>query len=57
MADFNTHITVAAIASGALATAFLGAQIIKPQDVIVLSLVATRGGMFIIDSDKSTPQN
>lgn len=56
MANFNTHITVAAIASGALATAFLGAQIIKPQDVVILSLVGTVGGMLPdIDSDKSTP--
>jgi hypothetical protein len=56
MANFNTHITVAAIASGALATAFLGAQIVKPQDVVILSLVGTIGGMLPdIDSDKSTP--
>jgi LexA-binding, inner membrane-associated putative hydrolase len=56
MANFNTHLTVAAVASGALATAFLGAQIVKPQDVVLLSLVGTVGGMLPdIDSDKSTP--
>jgi hypothetical protein len=58
MANFNTHLTVAAVASGALATAFLGAQIVKPQDVVVLSLVGTIGGMLPdIDSDRSTPIN
>lgn len=58
MANFNTHLTVAAVASGALATAFLGAQIVKPQDVVILSLVGTIGGMLPdIDSDRSTPIN
>jgi len=36
MANFNTHIVVGAVASGALATAFLVAQIVKPQDVLTL---------------------
>jgi len=56
MANFNTHIVVGAVASGALATAFLGAQIVKPQDVLILSMVGAIGGMLPdIDSDNSTP--
>ncbi len=56
MANFNTHIVVGAVASGALATAFLGAQIVKPQDVLILSTVGAIGGMLPdIDSDNSTP--
>jgi hypothetical protein len=56
MANFKTHITVAAGASGMLATLCLGAKLASPQQVIALAAMGTIGGILPdIDSDHSTP--
>ena len=56
MADFKTHLTVAAGASGLLATLCLGAQLATPQQVLAFSALGTLGGILPdIDSDTSAP--
>ncbi|ALG68834.1 metal-dependent hydrolase [Beggiatoa leptomitoformis] len=55
MANFNTHISVATISSGLLATAYLGAGAVSPQEVMLLWLAGTLGGILPdIDSENST---
>jgi hypothetical protein len=56
MANFRTHIGVAAVGSGLLATMGLGAEIVRPQEVILLSVAGTLGGILPdIDLDHSSP--
>ncbi len=56
MANFRTHVTVAAVGSGLLATVCLGAEVASPGEVITLSVVGTLGGILPdIDSDHSSP--
>jgi len=56
MANFKTHVSVAAIGSGLLATVFLGGGIATPRDVVLLSVAGTLGGILPdIDSDNSSP--
>lgn len=56
MANFKTHITVAAGASGLLATLCLGAQLANPAQVLALAAAGTLGGILPdVDSDNSTP--
>lgn len=56
MADFKTHLSVAAVGSGALSTACLGAGISGPSEVITFTVVGTVGGLLPdIDSDHSSP--
>ncbi|MFN3199097.1 MAG: metal-dependent hydrolase [Bradymonadia bacterium] len=54
MADFNTHIAGATLATGLFATACLGADVIDPPDAVALWAVGTIGGVLPdIDSDHS----
>ena len=56
MANFNMHLTVAAIGSGALATVCLATQVVTPNEVIMLTLAGTIGGLLPdIDLDHSSP--
>ncbi|MEE8312485.1 MAG: metal-dependent hydrolase [Candidatus Binatia bacterium] len=56
MANFNTHVGVAAIGSGMLSTVCLGAGLSSPSDVATFAVVGTIGGMLPdIDSDHSSP--
>ena len=56
MANFNTHVGVAAAGSGMLSTVCLGAGISSPTDVATFAVVGTIGGMLPdIDSDHSSP--
>ena len=56
MANFRTHVTVAAVGSGLLSTVCLGAGVASPGEVISLSVVGTLGGILPdIDSDHSSP--
>ncbi|MEK7990130.1 MAG: metal-dependent hydrolase [Thiotrichaceae bacterium] len=56
MANFKTHISVAAIGSGLLSTVFLGAGMAAPKDVVILAVVGTIGGILPdIDLDHSHP--
>lgn len=55
MANFSTHFSVAAIASGLTATAFLSADHISPSMAIWMAILGTIGGLLPdIDSDHST---
>jgi len=55
MADFKTHISVAATGSSLLATLYLGAGVIQPNEVVILWTAGTLGGILPdIDSDNST---
>ncbi|EIJ43032.1 putative membrane-bound metal-dependent hydrolase (DUF457) [Beggiatoa alba B18LD] len=55
MANFNTHVSVATVCSGLLATTYLGAGAVAPQEVMLLWLAGTLGGILPdIDSDNST---
>lgn len=54
MADFNTHIAGAALATGLLSTACVGADVVNPADAVALWAVGTLGGVLPdIDSDHS----
>ena len=56
MANFRTHVTVAAVGSGLLSTVCLGAGVASPGEAMTLSVVGTLGGILPdIDSDHSTP--
>ena len=56
MANFKTHLGVAAVGSGLLATVCLGAGMSSPQEVVTLSVVGTVGGLLPdIDLDHSSP--
>jgi len=56
MANFKTHLGVAAIGSGLLATLCLGGNIATPREVILLSAVGTVGGILPdIDLDHASP--
>ncbi|MCV6637031.1 metal-dependent hydrolase [Candidatus Albibeggiatoa sp. nov. NOAA] len=56
MANFKTHISVAAVGSGLLSTMFLGAGMASPKDVVILAVVGTIGGILPdIDLDHSSP--
>ncbi len=56
MANFRTHVTVAAVGSGLLSTVCLGAGVASPGEIMTLSVVGTLGGILPdIDSDHSTP--
>ena len=56
MADFKTHVGVAAVGSGLLSTMCLGAGITGPAEVVTFTAVGTIGGMLPdIDSDHSSP--
>lgn len=56
MANFNTHITVAAVASGLLATLCLQVGFIGPEDALLLTLAGTIGGILPdVDLQRSYP--
>ena len=56
MANFNTHLTVAAIGSGALATVCLATGVVSPNEMVMLTLAGTIGGLLPdIDLDHSSP--
>jgi hypothetical protein len=56
MANFNTHITVAAVASGLLSTLCLQVGFIETSDALLLTLVGTMGGILPdIDLQHSYP--
>jgi len=56
MANFKTHLAVAAVGSGLLATVCLGAGMSDPQEVVTLSAVGTIGGLLPdVDLDHSSP--
>lgn len=56
MANFRMHLTAAAVGSGLLSTAFLGAEVVRPDEMILLSVVGTLGGILPdIDLDHSSP--
>ena len=56
MANFKTHITVAAALSGCLATGFLEVGIAAPKDVWLYFALGTLGGILPdIDADNSIP--
>ena len=56
MANFKTHISVAAALSGCLATGFLAARIAEPQDVWLYFAMGTLGGILPdIDANNSIP--
>lgn len=56
MANFRTHVGVAAMGSGLLATMCLGAEVVSPQEVVLLSVVGTLGGILPdLDLDHSNP--
>jgi membrane-bound metal-dependent hydrolase YbcI (DUF457 family) len=55
MADFNTHITVAAASSGILSSLCLGAELVNPTQMLILWGAGTLGGILPdVDSDHST---
>lgn len=56
MANFKTHISVAAALSGCLATGFLAVRIAEPQDVWLYFAMGTLGGILPdIDANNSIP--
>jgi len=56
MANFKTHISVAAALSGCLATGFLGVEVASPRDVGLYFALGTLGGILPdIDAHKSIP--
>ena len=56
MANFKTHVSVAAALSGALATGFLVAGVAAPKDVWLYFAMGTVGGILPdIDADHSIP--
>ena len=56
MANFKTHVSVAAALSGALATGFLVAGVAAPKDVWLYFAMGTLGGILPdIDADHSIP--
>lgn len=56
MANFKTHVTVAAVGSGLLSTLCLGAGIIHPSNLILFSVLGTIGGILPdIDLDHAAP--
>src|SRR4029453_8474484 len=56
MANFKTHVSVAAALSGALATGFLVAGVAAPKDVWLYFAMGTVGGILPhIDADPSIP--
>jgi hypothetical protein len=56
MANFKTHLAVAAIGSGCLATVCLAAGLAQPKEVVLLALAGTAGGILPdIDLDHATP--
>lgn len=56
MANFNMHLTVAAIGSGALATICLATQVVSANEVVMLTVAGTIGGLLPdIDLDHSSP--
>jgi membrane-bound metal-dependent hydrolase YbcI (DUF457 family) len=56
MANFKTHISVAAALSGVLATGFLAARVAEPKDVWLYFAMGTVGGILPdIDADHSIP--
>lgn len=55
MANFHTHITVAAVASVSVSIVLAGAGIVDPGFAVILCLLGTLGGILPdIDSDHST---
>ena len=56
MANFKTHVSVAAALSGVLATGFLAAGVATPKDVWLYFAMGTVGGILPdIDADHSIP--
>jgi hypothetical protein len=56
MANFKTHVSVAAALSGVLATGFLAAGVAAPKDVWLYFAMGTVGGILPdIDADHSIP--
>jgi len=56
MANFNTHLNVAAMGSGLLASMCLGAGLVNTHELIILCLAGTIGGILPdIDLDHATP--
>jgi hypothetical protein len=56
MANFKTHVSVAAAMSGVLATGFLAAGVAAPRDVWLYFAMGTIGGMLPdIDAEQSMP--
>src|ERR1043166_6421817 len=56
MANFKTHVSVAAALSGVLATGFLAAGVAAPKDVWLYFTMGTVGGILPdIDADHSIP--
>jgi len=56
MANFKTHVSVAAALSGVLATGFLAAGVAAPKDVWLYFAMGTVGGVLPdIDADHSIP--
>ena len=56
MANFKTHVSVAATLSGVLATGFLAAGVAAPKDVWLYFAMGTVGGILPdIDADQSIP--
>ena len=54
MANFKTHVSVAAALSGVLATGFLAARVAEPKDVWLYFAMGTVGGILPdIDADHS----
>lgn len=55
MANFKTHISVAAVGSGLVSTSLLGAGIVSPGEAVAFWAVGTTGGILPdIDADHST---
>jgi len=56
MANFSMHLRGAAIGSGICATLFLGADLVRPHEVLLLWVLGTAGGLLPdIDLDHSEP--
>lgn len=54
MANFNTHLIVAAAGTGLVATGCLGAEIASPREVVLYFSLGTAGGLLPdVDSDSS----
>lgn len=57
MANFSTHVTAAALVSGALAASLYGVGRVAPVDVWSLSVLGVVGGVLPdLDSDRSRPR-
>ncbi len=57
MANFRTHVTVAALVSGALAASLYGVGRVAPEEVWALAALGAAGGVLPdLDSDRSRPR-